>query len=290
MAAGKQRKRQRRRRGRYSFLYKMLSFLIIFTALLVGCVVFFRVNRVTVTGVSRYTEAQVVAASGVEIGDNLLLINKPQTVRAINRQLPYVESVTPVKRLPDTLELRVTETVAAAALPSDGSWWLMDARGKLVERGDESLLGELPQIMGVVPVKPTLGAPVTVELADQPKLEALKGLLTALKKREMGDGVTGFIDLHATSVIYFAYGPELTVAVPVQEDYDGLALRLQRTLEKLEEMGERAAGTLDLTYGDDQARLLTERYLPESLRPQPEPAVEPSVPPEGDEPPAGGEE
>ena len=50
MAARRRRNRHRRRRGRFSFLYKLLSFLLIFAAILTGCVVFFRVNQVEVTG------------------------------------------------------------------------------------------------------------------------------------------------------------------------------------------------------------------------------------------------
>ena len=75
MAARKNRNRQRRRRGRFGFLYKLLSFLVIFAAILVGCVVFFRVNEVIVTGNSRYSDQEVIAASGVELGDNLFLVN-----------------------------------------------------------------------------------------------------------------------------------------------------------------------------------------------------------------------
>ena len=83
MAARKNRNRQRRRRrGRFGVLYKLLCFLLIFSALVAGCVVFFRVDQVTVTGSDRYTAQEIIAASGVEQGDNLFLINKPQVVRA----------------------------------------------------------------------------------------------------------------------------------------------------------------------------------------------------------------
>ena len=85
MAARKNRNRQRRRRGRFGFLYKLLSFLIIFAAILVGCVAFFRVNEVVVTGNERYSAEEIIAASGVGLGDNLFLVNKPQTTASIMR-------------------------------------------------------------------------------------------------------------------------------------------------------------------------------------------------------------
>ena len=288
MAARRKRDRQRRRRGRFGFLYKLLSVLIVFAAILVGCVVFFRVNQVTVTGNHRYSDAQIIDASGVKQGDNLLLVNKPQTVRSIAKRLPYVKSVTPVRLLPDTLELRIVESVAVARLQDEVSWWLVDDRGKLLETGTADLEAHLPQIMGLRTVTASLGAMMAVELEEQVKLEGMTGLLSALTKRGMAEGVTSFIDLSGSNVIYFDYGPRLTVAVPMSGDFDRRVFSLQRVIEVFGEQGEEVVGTLDLTYGDDQARLLPDRWLPESLRPIPEPTVDPE-PAETDAPEGDGE-
>lgn len=262
MAARKNRNRQRRRRGRFGFLYKLLSFLVIFTAILVGCVAFFRVNEVVVTGNSRYSTQEVIAASGVELGDNLFLVNRPQTAQSILRQLPYVENAVPVHRLPDTVELHITECVPAAALRFEGSWWLLDARGKLLEQGDKSITGTLPEVRGLHPVEPVVGEWMKVDITEQTRLEGLQQLLTALSAREMAGGVTEFIDLSASNVIRFGYGPELTVAVPMEGDFPLRVYSLQQTLETFRQQGETVTGTLELTYGDAQARLLTERWVP----------------------------
>ena len=274
MAARKKRDRQRRRRGRFGFLYKLLSILVVFAALLVGCVVFFRVNQVTVTGNERYSDQQIIDASGVKQGDNLLLVNKPQTVRSIAKRLPYVKSVTPVRLLPDTLELRVVESLAVARLQDEVGWWLVDDRGKLLETGTADLEAHLPQIMGLRTVTTSLGAMMAVELEEQVKLEGVTSLLSALTKRGMAGGVTTFIDLSGSNVIYFDYGDRLTVAVPMSGDFDRRVFSLQRVIEVFGEQGEEVVGTLDLTYGDDQARLLPDRWLPESLRPQQDPPAD----------------
>lgn len=262
MAARRNRNRQRRRRGRFGFLYKLLSFLVIFTAILVGCVVFFRVNQVVVTGNSRYSAQEIIDASGVKLGDNLFLVNRPQTAQSILRQLPYVENAVPVHRLPDTVELHITECVPAAAFRVEGSWWLIDARGKLLEQGDRSLVGDLPEVRGLTPVEPVVGEWLKVDIIEQTRLEGLQQLLTALNARGMAGGVTEFIDLSVSNVIRFGYGEELTVAVPMEGNFDLRVYSLQQTLETFAQQGETVTGTLELTYGDNQARLLTERWLP----------------------------
>ncbi len=283
-----QRNRQRRRRGRFGGLYKLLSLLVVFAAILVGCVVFFRVNVITVTGNVRYSAAEVIAASGVKEGDNLFLISRPRTAGAIVAKLPYVERVVPIKRLPDRVELRITETRALCALQTPDGWWLLNKGAKLVELGDESARGELPAVLGLTPLSPALGTWLTVEVGEQAKLEGLRSLLSALEERGLTGGVTGFIDMTRNNVIYFGYGEDLTVAVPMTGDFGRRALSLQRVIETFEEREERLVGTLDLTYGDDQARLLTERWLPQSMRPAaPEPSPEPSSEPT---PEGGGQE
>lgn len=264
MAARRNRNRPRRRRGRFGFLYKLLSLLIIFGAILAGCVVFFRVNRVEVSGNSRYSAQEIVEASGVDIGDNLFLINSPKTVLSITRRLPYVKTVAPIRRLPDVLELRITESTALAAIQLEGSWWLMDESGKLLEQGGEKLRGSLPQVIGLTTPVPTLGSRLAGGEGETVKVESLRELLNALVERDMTGHVTEFIDLSSSNAIYFGYDQELTVVVPLTGDFDKRILSLQRTLETLGQQGERVTGTLDLTYGDGQARLLTTRWLPGS--------------------------
>ena len=59
MAARRNRRRRRRNRGRFGFLYKLMSALIICAAILAGCIVFFRVDVVVVDGNVRYTSEEM---------------------------------------------------------------------------------------------------------------------------------------------------------------------------------------------------------------------------------------
>ena len=85
MAARKKR-RGRRRRGRFSFLYKFLSTLLILAAMVTGCIVFFRVNTVVVVGETRYSESEILDAAGVEMGEHLFGLNKVRDRREDARQ------------------------------------------------------------------------------------------------------------------------------------------------------------------------------------------------------------
>ena len=156
-------------------------------------------------------------------------------------------------------------------------------QGRLSREEMEQLFQKegLPLVTGLHPVTPNLGGRLTVELEEQVRLEGLKGLLAALEARGMEENVKTFIDLTSANAIYFDYGEELTVVVPTSGNFDRLIFSLQRVVETFQNNGERLTGTLDMTYGDKQARLLTERWLPEYLRPaQPEPDPLPDHSPE----------
>ena len=128
------RKRTKRRRGSFGFLYKLLSVLLICTAIIVAMTLFFRVDEIAVTGQRRYTEEEIRAAAGVELGSNLYLLNKYDIVRAIGGKLPYIEDIRVNRKLPDTLLIEVHESGRPFALVQDGSAWLISASGKIVEQ------------------------------------------------------------------------------------------------------------------------------------------------------------
>ena len=84
---------RRRRRGNFGFLYKLLSVLVICAAVVMALTLFFRVDTIRVTGTERYTEDEVIEASGIQLGDNLFLLNKYEAARSIAEQLPYIDII-----------------------------------------------------------------------------------------------------------------------------------------------------------------------------------------------------
>ena len=99
----------RRHRGGFSVLYKLLSILIICTAIIVALTLFFRVDTIVVSGQERYTSQEIQDATGIAQGDNLFLLNKYDVAQNIVKALPYVEEIRISRKLPDTLLIEVRE-------------------------------------------------------------------------------------------------------------------------------------------------------------------------------------
>lgn len=276
--AARRHQERRRNRGRFGGLYTLLSVLLVFAAVLAACVVFFRVNRMEVEGSVRYTAQEVIEASGVKQGDYLFLVNRPQATSAILQRLPYVRKVALERRLPDAITFHITESRAAAVVTSQDGCWIIDARGKLLEElASPEERGNLPLVYGFSPVEPRVGTQVQASGEEQLALDHLRSLLAAIDSYGLNDWLYGFIDLRDPGTIYMGCSSILTVALPQGGDFDHKIFSLRRVLETYYQRGETITGTLYLTYGENQARLLPNLWHPQDWTAAPVQETEPAV-------------
>lgn len=236
-------RRRPRRRGRFSGLYKVLSTLLILGILAAACLIFFRVNKVVVSGNQRYTAEEIIQVAGVEYGENLYSLNKGDIDRQLREQLPYVEAVSIWRALPDTLMIEVRECRAAACIQAEGGLWLLNTSGKLLEQVEES---EVTQILGVTPLQPAAGTLLAVSQEESHKLSDLAALMTALEQAGLLSE-TNSIDLSSNTVMEARWQDRLTVRFSYASDYEYDARALQAAIDYL---GEQEQSVVDLTFED----------------------------------------
>lgn len=256
------RKRRRRRSGGSRIFRKLLMILSLFAALIIGAMVFFKVETVTVVGNYTYTQEQIVEVSGIEVGDTLFGLNKFSVMQTLLSDLPYLTEVNITRNLPNGITITTVEGYGIASIYYNEQWWLMNLQGKLLERGDVSLVEGLPEIIGITPLAPGEGTMLAVGQEESTKLSQLLLLLEVLDSRGILEQVTEFIDLSSETEIRFSYGDELTVVVPLYDTFTDTLFALERVLQSYEEEQVVLRGTLDLTYGTTQARILADRWTP----------------------------
>ncbi|MCI9460518.1 cell division protein FtsQ/DivIB [uncultured Oscillibacter sp.] len=243
MARRRQTKR-RRRRGSFGFLYKLLSVLVICTAILAAMTLFFRVGSIVVTGQKRYTAEEIQAASGVELGSNMYLLNKFDVVRAITGELPYIEDIRINRKLPDTLLIEVRESGRPFALVQDGSAWLVSAGGKLVDQIPEREAGQYGRITGCQLLAPSVGTPLALATEYAAQQSSLLDLLAALDSAGLTENVDA-IRLDDLSDLKMDYIGRFTVRMAYGADYGFELKKLTLTLED-EKIQSNMTGTIDL--------------------------------------------
>lgn len=131
-------RRKKNKRKKILFFSTLCSFVLLIGVLVV-LLMFFNINEITVTGDDIYSDAEIVTASQIKLGDNLIFLSKNKINERITTQLAYVGSVKVKRKLPSSLEISVTKTEAAFAISENGTYTLLDRNGKVLEKGNETV-------------------------------------------------------------------------------------------------------------------------------------------------------
>ena len=221
---------------------KLIIMAAIVAALIFGVAIFFKVNTIEVQGNTIYSVDRILDVSGLEIGDNLLTVNKATTAGNIKAALPYVEGVSIARSLPDTVVIRVSESEACFAVPTaTNTIWLINAQGKALERIDPSDAENYPQIIGVMLDSPTAGEQVTSPSKTQ--LEAAISVLTELDGTGIHENIAS-LNVEKEYDIVLWYADRYEIRLGGTED---IAYKVQYLVSILDQLSEYQAGVIDLT-------------------------------------------
>ena len=137
----------------------------IVAAVIFGVAIFFKVNTVEVQGNAIYSAEEIRSASGIQKGDNLFTLNKEAAAGSIKASLPYVETVSIIRFLPDKIVIEVKESDATFAVTTDtNTTWLINSVGKALEQISDSAPDSA---LTAEPTAPDAEAPVE-EPVEQP--------------------------------------------------------------------------------------------------------------------------
>ena len=145
-------------RGRFAL--RMITVVAVVLAILFGMSIFFKVdiNKITVSGNEKYSAWDISQAAGIPEGENLLTLSKARVSGNIISQLPYVKSVRVGIKLPDTVNIEVTELdVTYSIADAEGGWWLMNGEGRIVDTTNAVSAKDVTQILGFVIQVPEIG-------------------------------------------------------------------------------------------------------------------------------------
>ena len=237
---------RKKRRGRFRIFYQLLSLVAVVAAMVTACVIFFRVNRVDVQGNIRYDAQTIVAASGIEMGDNLVGMWEEEINRRICQQLPYVQRVVLQRSLPDHVTLRVVERTVAGTVQAQGSQWLLATDGYLLEATGQS---QGMEITGIEAVDPQPGMPLEVAEKSRSKARAIPQIISALEQADMLSQCTK-IDCSPAGVLQVSYGAQV-LKFPTYGDYPRM-IRLFQAAVDSGKVPEGESKIFDFTVADNE--------------------------------------
>lgn len=242
-------RRRRRRRGRQTLNYLFFG-LVGFIILCILCYfVFFKVYKITVSGdLGKYTEAEIIEASGIEKKDSLFKIDERRVYAQMVSMLPYIETVEVDKKFPTTVALKVTVSKPIGAIESGGKYLYINSSGKVLENEMTDYDKQYPLITGITPTSTELGSYVLNQNSEQ--LLMLQELQQALDATGM-DGIT-LISVGNRLNMRILVDDRILVELGTESDLDYKIEFVQKTIEQ--NMDSTTKGVLDVTLLEKLSR------------------------------------
>lgn len=251
--------------NRKRFLLHLVTVAAVVLALVFGMSIFFKVDadKITVSGIEKYTAWQVREASGIQDGENLLALSDAKISGRIIAALPYVKQARVGIKLPDTVHIEIVEMqVVYSVEAEDGSWWLMSADGILVEQTNGAEAGEYTKLLGVQLTAPKVGEkamaaePVPTETAEDGTLipvtvlgsERLGAAISILQYLEESGvlGQAASVDVTDMTRLELWYGRQYQVNLG---DITQLKYKVSLMKKAIDQMGEyHEGGELDISF------------------------------------------
>jgi len=236
--------------------------------------IFFKVEVIEVSGAKAYDEWTIREASGIEEGDNLLTFSRGKAGGRIKAQLQYVDQVRFGIKLPNTVIIDIKEfNVVYAVKASDGTWYLVNSDGKIVDQTDGGTAGNYTKILGVHLSGPIVGeqaraaeeivaAPEStrppedsgettapqVLITNQSRLEAALRILRELE----ANGIVGeaaSVDVSDMSRVELWYGTRYQVNLGnVDDPENSIGKKIAAMRAAISQLAEYENGMLDISY------------------------------------------
>lgn len=140
--------RVERKRHRRRVIFRLVLMLALVT-LAVAYVFksdFFNIDFINIEGEKTLSEETILVASGITIGENLLKVNTKDSKDEIEL-LSYVKEAEIKYKLPDSINITITERVPVLQVKTLAIYMLIDKDGQLLEIADKRTEG-LPSLVG----------------------------------------------------------------------------------------------------------------------------------------------
>ncbi len=186
---------------------------VLVVGLVLSLTVLFRCEKIVVEGVTRYKEADIIAASSLGYGKNIFLANKTVAADKIEAMYPYIEEAQIRLSIPNTLKINVTEATPEYYIQDGTRYYIISKNSKLLEQVIERDQN-IPTIIGCKLKDPKVGETVNVENSK------VITVLNQVAESMTANAVTGIKEINLSDManIELNYEDRITIVIGMPED------------------------------------------------------------------------
>ena len=153
---------------------------------LVYCYAFgFPISKITVSGKTDYTAEEIIQASGIQTGENMLRVHSRAVNEKLSAVLPYIQSAKVEYKLPDTLVLKVTQTKEKYFIVGKKSYLCLSEEGKVLSLKKKKVKDGQFRLEGFEWQNALEGSMYTPENENVQRFETARQIVQELEKNEL---------------------------------------------------------------------------------------------------------
>ncbi len=187
----------------------LLSLIIIILLLILLFTPLLQIKKINCTGNSKIPADEIISASKIQIGDNIIRTSKNKAIDLID-DIPYVKSVEISKKLPSTINIKIVECKVHSYIVVNKKYVYLDDEGKVLETSDK--LPEQGRSLLVAGKIKSYEVNEIIEFENDSYLNTYKTLVQTLKDSVFAGMVTN-IDISDANNLSFTVNEEFTVVL-----------------------------------------------------------------------------
>ncbi len=223
-------KRRKKKRSKIKRIITALISILLVLGMAVALMltVFFNVSSIKVIGSSIYSSEEIIIASGIMSGDNLLRMPSEKIEARIVKALPYIKEAEIIKSFPNTVGIRVEPAEEKVLLIGDNVNYVADENFKILRTvGDQ--IQDLIRIKGIKTDSFDVGT--KVNFTDKQQRDILNDISVIC--REKGLNLT-YINVENLVNISFAIDDKKLVKLGTYSGLSDKMTHLKETLQKID--------------------------------------------------------
>ncbi|MBQ7132138.1 MAG: FtsQ-type POTRA domain-containing protein [Oscillospiraceae bacterium] len=126
-------KKKRTSRKNLSLYYVLVLILVTVVGVILSLTVLFKTDKIIVNGQTPYNDADIIEASGVKLGENIIRADYSEAEEKVLGSLLYVETVSVKKKFPTTVVITVTETKPCYNIETQNGYLIVSQNGKVLD-------------------------------------------------------------------------------------------------------------------------------------------------------------
>ncbi|MDR0491071.1 MAG: FtsQ-type POTRA domain-containing protein [Oscillospiraceae bacterium] len=231
--------RRRRRKSTSAAVYVPVAALLILFLTMFGTSVFLKVTDIRVMdisakGTAQYSSKEIIKASGIVQGDNILLVDTIGVQLRICTALPYIREVAVTRSMPNTIVIEVGYSTPLAMLEWQGEIVIIDSAGRVLQHVGTAPSG-LIEIRGLEPLDATDGIVLRVDTSGATQRSSMTEILAAIEMAGIQDKIS-YLDVANIAKISFGYMKRFNVLLGGSEDVKSKLDKLAEEVSKIEAM------------------------------------------------------